>query len=102
MPIANVSTTRRSVTFGNGAKAVRAELAKITTATATHLRIVFGALSDADANTKLATDGQYATVPIGTAREWEFEAGAYPLRVDYATNAAAESGSTLTTIDFGV
>ena len=62
--------------------------------TAIELRVVFGALNDADALTKLTTDGQYASFPVnGGLQEFPFPDAGGAMRMDFATDVTTGTNS---------
>jgi len=101
--VANITTTKTLISTAIGARSVRVQYGKVSgTPTGTGLRVVFNAINDTDANTKLTTAGQYFTVPLGDSRQFDFASGSEVLRIDIASDAAIEAGVTTSLVEYGV
>lgn len=98
----NPTTARTKVTFASGAATLRIGYSNLGSAVGKVLRVVFNATSDTDATTKIGTPGQRFVVPIGESREFTFGPNALLTRIDLASDAVSETGSSIVTYETGV
>lgn len=93
--IADQTTTPTQTDFVSGLLAVSIAYISRATPVGTILYVVFDALDDADASTKLGAAGSREVVMIGERRQWTFSTSSPCYRIDVASDAAAETGDTL-------
>ena len=87
---------------GNGARYLRIAYTNIDAAAGKRLYVVFNALNSVDADTKLGVAGQRFVIPIGSFREWYFDENDELTRLDFCSDAAAETTDSLVTYEYGV
>ena len=80
------NATRISTLIPLGARAVVIDTTAIASATAKYLWVVFNALNDTDADTKLASATTRVRIPIGRVFEISFDELAKCTRIDYRTD----------------
>lgn len=93
--IADQTTTPTQTDFVSGLLAVSIAYINRGSAVGTILYVVFDALDDADASTKLGAAGSREIVMLGERRQWNFSPTSPCYRIDVASDAAAETGDTL-------
>ena len=90
----DVTTTRKApATQPTAAKAVRIGFYNDGSAVAKYLYVVFNALSDGDANTKLGDSTTRFPIVLGKERAWGFPSNGLCTRIDWASDTASETGS---------
>lgn len=95
--IADQTTTPTQKDFPSGLLAVSIAYINRGSAVGTILYVVFDALDDADASTKLGAAGR-EVVMLGERRQWNFSADSPVYRIDVASDAASETGDSLVAI----
>lgn len=101
----DVTNSRLSATFSSGAKWLNLSYRLLPGATAVtnqFLKVVLNAVSDADANGKLATDGAFIAVFQGDDIELETLYSDPITRVDFITEQAVGAEKTVLSITGGV
>jgi hypothetical protein len=94
--IADQTSTPTQVDFVSGLLSVAIAYIDILSTDGVLLYVVFDALDDADAATKLALAGSREIVMLGERRQWVFSPDSPCFRIDIASNTAAETGDSLT------
>lgn len=97
--ISGQTTTPTQTDFADGLLQLNIAFIARGMAVATVLYVVFDALNDADASTKLGASGSRMVVPINSSRSWSFSSDSPVYRVDVASDASTESGTTLVAMD---
>ena len=80
------STTRTKIDIPLGARVISFDISSISGSTAKFIWIVFNALNDTDADTKLASSSTRIRVPIGRTFEITFDNVSKCTRIDYRTD----------------
>lgn len=80
------NTTRISKSIPLGARVVVIDTTAIASATSKYLWVVFNALNDTDADTKLSSATTRVRIPIGRVFEISFDELAKCTRIDYKTD----------------
>lgn len=80
------NATRISKSIPLGARVVVIDTTAITSATSKYLWVVFNALNDTDADTKLSSATTRVRIPIGRVFEISFDELAKCTRIDYKTD----------------
>lgn len=93
--IADQTTTPTQTDFVSGLLSVSIAYINRGSAVGTVLYVVFDALDDADASTKLGAAGSREVVMLGERRQWTFSTASPCYRIDVASDAASETGDTL-------
>lgn len=93
--IADQTTTPTQKDFVSGLLSVSIAYINRGSAAGTVLYVVFDALDDADASTKLGAAGSREVVMLGERRQWTFSPSTPCYRIDVASDAASETGDTL-------
>lgn len=93
--IANHTTTPTQTDFASGLLSVSIAYIDRGSAAGTILYVVFDALDDSDASTKLGAAGSREVVMLGERRQWTFSADSPVYRIDVASDAASETGNSL-------
>lgn len=93
--IADQTTTPTQKDFASGLLSVSIAYINRGSAAGTILYVVFDALDDSDASTKLGAAGSREIVMLGERRQWTFSADSPVYRIDVASDAASETGDTL-------
>lgn len=93
--IADQTTTPTQTDFPSGLLGVSIDFIDRGSADATVLYVVFDALDDADAATKLATPGSREVIMLGGSAAFPFAPIGPCYRIDVATDAASETGDSL-------
>ena len=97
--ISNQTSTPTQEDFASGLIDVVIGYWPVTLPAGSRIYVVFDALSDADALTKLATAGSRSVIMIGQQFGWSFSPSSPCYRIDIASDVATESGTTLVTIN---
>lgn len=95
--IADQTTTPTQKDFASGLLSVSIAYIDRGSADGTILYVVFDALDDADASTKLGAAGR-EVVMLGERRQWTFSLSSPVHRIDVASDAASETGDSLIVI----
>ena len=93
--IADQTTTPTQTDFASGLLSVSIAYIDRGSAVGTILYVVFDALDDADASTKLGAAGSREVVMLGERRQWTFSTSSPCYRIDVASDAASETGDSL-------
>lgn len=93
--ISDQTTTPTQKDFPSGLLSVSIAYIDRGSAVGTILYVVFDALDDADASTKLGAAGSREIVMLGERRQWTFAPSTPCYRIDVASDAASETGDTL-------
>lgn len=80
------SATRTKIDIPLGARVISLDVSPITSATAKFLWVVFNALNDTDADTKLASASTRIRLPVGKTFEIVFDSTSKCTRIDYRTD----------------
>lgn len=97
--IADQTTTPTQKDFPSGLIDISIAYIDRGSADGTILYVVFDALDDADASTKLGAAGSRSVIMLGERRAWQFPVDSPVYRVDVASDAASETGDSLVAID---
>lgn len=95
--IADLTTTIQTLTFAQGLVSAEISYVDLGTAVGDWIFVVFDALSDADAATKLSVPEARVRIMLGEtgAREFVFARETPCTRLDFASNVASETGDSL-------
>lgn len=93
--IADQTTTPTPKEFVSGLLSVSIAFIDRGAADGTILYVVFDALDDADASTKLGSAGSREVIMLGERRQWTFSPASPCYRIDVASDVAAETGDSL-------
>lgn len=93
--IADQTTTPTQKDFVSGLLSVSIAYINRGSAAGTILYVVFDALDDADASTKLGAAGSREVVMLGERRQWTFSPATPCYRIDVASDVASETGDSL-------
>jgi len=97
--IADQTTTPTQKDYASGLIEISIAYVDRGSAAGTVLYVVFDALDDADASTKLGAAGSRYVVFLGERRKWTFQSDSPVYRVDVASDVASETGDSLVIID---
>lgn len=97
--IADQTTTPTQKDYSSGLVELNVAYVNRGSAVGTVLYIVFDALDDADASTKLGAAGSRFVIMLGERRKWTFSQSTPVYRIDVASDAAAETGDSLVILD---
>ena len=92
---ADQTTTVTSQTFASGVLAVEIGYFNLGSAVGKILYVCFDALDTADAATRLGAAGGRESVMLGESRTFNFDSRTACYRLDYASDAASETGDSL-------
>ena len=92
---ADQTTTVTSQTFASGVLSVEIGYFNLGSAVGKLLYVCFDALDAADASTRLGAAGGRESVMLGESRVFNFDARTPCYRIDYASDAASETGDSL-------
>ena len=93
--IADQTTTPTQTDFASGLLSVSIAYIDRGSADGTILYVVFDALDDSDASTKLGAAGSREVIMLGERRQWTFSPASPCYRIDVASDAASETGESL-------
>lgn len=92
---ADQTTTVTSQAFASGVLAVEIGYFNLGSAVGKILYVCFDALDTADAATRLGAAGGRESVMLGESRTFNFDSRTACYRLDYASDAASETGDSL-------
>lgn len=95
--ITDLTTTIQTLAFSQGLVSVEISYIDLGSAVGDWIFVVFDALSDADAATKLSVPEARVRIMLGEAgaREFLFDLETPCTRLDFASNVASETGDSL-------
>lgn len=98
--VLDLTTTPQSVEFASGLISAELTYLDLGSGVGDWIFVVFDALSDSDAATKLADSETRVRIMLGEsgAREFHFSADEPVRRIDVASNVASETGDTVVRI----